>query len=103
MFLPGSMSRAMSACLTVADRPSDRQTQTMESQPSAKVASKVFLNWQTLGAAAPSVGQFKKTFEDTFAEGCDSIVCVCLSEGLSATVKHADMARDMLPGKNILI
>jgi len=53
--------------------------------------------------AAPSVGQFKKTFEDTFAEGCDSIVCVCLSEGLSATVKHADMARDMLPGKNILI
>jgi len=53
--------------------------------------------------AAPSVGQFKKAFEDAFAAGHDSIVCVCLSEGLSATVKHAGMARDMLPGKNILV
>jgi DegV family protein with EDD domain len=53
--------------------------------------------------AAPSVGQFKKAFEDAFAEGHDSIVCVCLSEGLSATIKHAGIARDMLPGKNIQI
>jgi DegV family protein with EDD domain len=53
--------------------------------------------------AAPSVGLFKKAFEEAFAEGHDSIVCVCLSEGLSATIKHAGIARDMLPGKDILI
>ena len=53
--------------------------------------------------AAPSVGQFKKAFEDAFAEGHESIVCVCLSEGLSATIKHARMASDMMPGKNIQI
>jgi DegV family protein with EDD domain len=66
--------------------------------------------WRRLGVpscpfartAAPSVGLFKKTFEDAFAQGHDSVVCVCLSEGLSATIKHAGMARDMLPGKNIL-
>jgi DegV family protein with EDD domain len=53
--------------------------------------------------AAPSVGQFKKTFEDAFAEGHNSVVCVCLSEGLSGTIKHAHMARDLMPTKNILI
>jgi DegV family protein with EDD domain len=53
--------------------------------------------------AAPSVGQFKKAFEDAFAEGHDCVVCVSLSEGLSATIKHAGMAREMLPDKNILI
>jgi DegV family protein with EDD domain len=53
--------------------------------------------------AAPSLGQFKKAFEEAFAEGHDSVVCVCLSEGLSATIKHAGMARDMLPGTDILI
>ena len=53
--------------------------------------------------AAPSVGHFKKAFEAAFAEGHDCVVCVCLSEGLSATIKHAGMARDLLPGKDILI
>ncbi len=53
--------------------------------------------------AAPSVGQFKEAFEAAFAEGYAAIVCVCLSEGLSSTVRHASMAREMLPGKKILI
>jgi DegV family protein with EDD domain len=53
--------------------------------------------------AASSVGQFKKAFEDAFAEGHESIVCVCLTEGLSATIKHARMASDMMPGKHIQI
>jgi DegV family protein with EDD domain len=52
--------------------------------------------------AAPSVGQFRKAFEDAFAEGYESIVCVCMTEGLSATVHHARMAADMLPGREIL-
>jgi DegV family protein with EDD domain len=53
--------------------------------------------------AAPSVGLFKQAFERAFADGHDAVVCVCLSEGLSATIKHARMAAEMLPGKTISI
>jgi DegV family protein with EDD domain len=53
--------------------------------------------------AAPSVGLFKQAFEKAFEDGHQSIVCVCLSEGLSATVKHARMAREMLPTQPIFI
>jgi DegV family protein with EDD domain len=53
--------------------------------------------------AAPSVGQFMKTFEAALAAGHESIVCVCLSAELSATVKHARMAREMMPDKDILV
>jgi DegV family protein with EDD domain len=53
--------------------------------------------------AAPSAGQFKRAFEQVFEEGADSIVYVGISSTLSATVKSAEMARDMLPGRQILI
>jgi DegV family protein with EDD domain len=51
--------------------------------------------------AAPSAGRFKKVFEQSFAEGADSIVCVCLSETLSSTIGSARMAKEMLPGREI--
>jgi DegV family protein with EDD domain len=51
--------------------------------------------------AAPSAGQFKRTFEEAFAAGADSVVCVCLSETLSATIGSARMAAEMLPGRHI--
>ena len=51
--------------------------------------------------AAPSAGQFKQAFEEAFAEGADGIVCVCLGEKISATLSSAQMAREMLPGKQI--
>ena len=53
--------------------------------------------------AAPSVGQFKKAFEDAFATGHDGVVCVCLSAELSSTVKHARMAREMMPDEDIAV
>jgi DegV family protein with EDD domain len=53
--------------------------------------------------AAPSVGLFKQAFEKAFAEGHEAVVCVCLSEGISATIKHARMAAEMLPGKAISV
>jgi DegV family protein with EDD domain len=53
--------------------------------------------------AAPSVGQFKLAFEKAFDDGNKGVVCVCLSEGLSATVKHARMAKEMLPTRSIFI
>ena len=53
--------------------------------------------------AAPSVGLFKQAFESAFADGHEAVVCVCLSEGISATIKHARMAAEMLPGKAISV
>jgi DegV family protein with EDD domain len=53
--------------------------------------------------AAPSVGQFKQAFEQAFAEGHESVICVCLSSALSATIKHAQMAKEMLATKQIFL
>jgi DegV family protein with EDD domain len=51
--------------------------------------------------AAPSAGIFKRAFEETFAAGADSVVYVALSETLSATIKSAQMAKEMMPGREI--
>ncbi len=51
--------------------------------------------------AAPSAGQFKEAFEQSFAAGADGIVCVCLSETLSSTIGSARMAKEMLPDREI--
>jgi DegV family protein with EDD domain len=51
--------------------------------------------------AAPSAGQFKRTFEEAFADGADGVVCVCLGDKISATLRSAQMATAMLPGKPI--
>ena len=51
--------------------------------------------------AAPSAGQFKASFEDAFAGGAEAVVCVNLSETLSATIGSARMAAEMMPGKEI--
>ena len=53
--------------------------------------------------AAPSVGLFKRAFEKALDDGHEAVVCVCLSEGISATIRHARMAREMLPGRPISI
>ena len=53
--------------------------------------------------AAPSAGQFKVAFERAFAEGADSIVYVGLSDTLSATIRSAQMAKEMLPDREIYI
>jgi DegV family protein with EDD domain len=53
--------------------------------------------------AAPSVGQFKEAFEKAFAAGHEAVVCVCLSSALSSTIKHAQMARELLATKEIFV
>jgi DegV family protein with EDD domain len=67
--------------------------------------------WERMGTpdcpfpltAAPSVGLFKQAFDRAFEEGHDGVVCVCLSEGLSSTVRHAQLAREMLPARQIFV
>ncbi|MGA3056633.1 MAG: DegV family protein [Candidatus Limnocylindrales bacterium] len=53
--------------------------------------------------AAASAGQFKQVFERAFEGGADGIVCVTLAETLSATIRSAQMAKDMLPDREIHI
>jgi DegV family protein with EDD domain len=53
--------------------------------------------------AAPSAGLFKQAFEKALEEGHDSVVYVGLSSGLSATVRNAEIARELLPTARIEI
>jgi DegV family protein with EDD domain len=53
--------------------------------------------------AAASAGDFKTAFEGVFAGGADAIVCVTVGGKLSATLKSAGIARDMLPDREIHI
>jgi DegV family protein with EDD domain len=53
--------------------------------------------------AAPSAGLFKQAFEQALEEGHDSVVYVGLSSGLSATVRNAEVARELLPTARIEI
>ena len=55
--------------------------------------------------AAPSPGAFEDAFRRAVADGCDGVVCVCLSGALSATIQSAQMAAkavaDAIPVKVI--
>lgn len=51
--------------------------------------------------AAASAGEFKVAYEGVFAGGADAIVCVTVGGKLSATLKSARIARDMLPDREI--
>jgi DegV family protein with EDD domain len=53
--------------------------------------------------AAPSAGQFKAAFEEAFADGAEGVVYVGLADTLSATLRSAQMAREMLPDRDIHI
>jgi len=53
--------------------------------------------------SAASPGTFKEAFDIAFADGADEIVCVSVGSKLSATIKSAQVAADMLPGKPIHI
>ena len=51
--------------------------------------------------AASSPGEFKEAYESAFANGADSIVSIHVAGTLSATIKSAQIARDMLPDREI--
>lgn len=51
--------------------------------------------------AAASAGDFQAAFEGCFATGAEAIVCVCIAETLSGTMKAARIAREELPGRDI--
>jgi len=53
--------------------------------------------------SAASPGTFKEAFDKAFADGADEIVCVSVGSKLSATIKSAQVAADLLPGKTIHI
>jgi DegV family protein with EDD domain len=51
--------------------------------------------------AASSPGEFKEAYEAAFADGADAIVSIHVAGTLSATIKSAQIARDMLPDREI--
>ncbi len=51
--------------------------------------------------AAASPGVFRDTFEAAFAGGADAVVCVTVGSTLSGTHKSAQVALEMLPGRDI--
>lgn len=53
--------------------------------------------------AASSPGDFKEAYERAFAEGAGSIVSIHVAGSLSGTIKSAQIARDMLPDREIQI
>jgi DegV family protein with EDD domain len=53
--------------------------------------------------AASSPGEFKEAYEAAFAAGADAIVSVHVGGTLSGTIKSAQIARDMLPDREIHI
>lgn len=53
--------------------------------------------------AASSPGEFKAIYDGVFAEGADAIVSVHVAGTLSGTIKAAEIARSMLPEREIHI
>ena len=51
--------------------------------------------------AAASPGDFKEAFEGAFAAGAEAIVSVNVASTLSGAIKSAQIARDMLPDREI--
>ena len=51
--------------------------------------------------AASSPGDFKQAYESAFADGASAIVSIHVAGSLSATIKSAQIARDMLPDREI--
>jgi DegV family protein with EDD domain len=55
----------------------------------------------TTAASAP--GEFKAVYDKVFADGADAIVSVHVAGSLSATLKSAEIAKGMLPNREIQI
>jgi DegV family protein with EDD domain len=55
----------------------------------------------TTAASAP--GDFKTAYDACFADGADAIVSIHVAGSLSGTIKSAQIARDMLPDREIHI
>lgn len=51
--------------------------------------------------AASSPGTFKEAYEAAFAAGAEAIVSIHVADALSATLKSARLAREMLPDREI--
>jgi DegV family protein with EDD domain len=53
--------------------------------------------------AAPSPGAFVDAFNKAFADGAESIICVCVSSKASRTYESATLAAKEFPGKKISV
>lgn len=100
-----SLARAAQAGITIV--PLLVRFGEQESRAGTEMSADAF--WDTMLApgsphpttAAASAGDFKSAYEGLFTEGADAIVCVTVGGKLSATLKSAQIARDMLAEREI--
>ena len=81
-----------------ADEFIDRQDLTPEEFYARCAASPVLPE-----TAAPSPGRFEEAFRHAFDDGADSVVCINISSGLSATMASAQNAARALEGRDVRI
>jgi len=100
-----SLSRAGSAGITIVPllvRFGDRESRCgTEMSPDAFWDAMLAPGAPHPTTAAASAGDFKSAYEGLLADGADAIVCVTVGGKLSATLKSALIARDMLPEREI--
>jgi DegV family protein with EDD domain len=53
--------------------------------------------------SAPTPGAFSIAYEEAFRAGAESIICICVSSKVSATVTSAQMACELFPGRDISV
>jgi fatty acid kinase fatty acid binding subunit len=53
--------------------------------------------------AASSPAEFKDAYEAAFADGAEAVVSIHVASSLSGTIKSAQIARDMLPDRDIYV
>jgi DegV family protein with EDD domain len=53
--------------------------------------------------SAPAPGQFAEAFSAAFDEGAVSVICICVSRALSASVQAAEAACELMPGRDITV
>jgi DegV family protein with EDD domain len=55
------------------------------------------------GTAAPGPGTFRDAFQAAFDDGAEAVVCITISTHLSASFKSAEIAAEMLPGRDLIV
>ena len=53
--------------------------------------------------SAPPPAAFEKAYQNAFDNGCDEIICICVSSRVSATYQAALTAKEQFPDKDISV
>ena len=69
----------------------------------AQVFARIDAEGKLPTTSAPAPGAFQLAFEAAFEEGAETVICFCVSSEVSATLGAANVARDMMPDRDIVV